>query len=113
MRRPLALLIVVVMVASAESGGPVFAQSSASSSHPALVTYLEGLDALIQGRWPEAVTAFTRSLQANGATERDAGSRRGSQPGRAIPDALADFQQADRMGLKGGKPSCGRTRPRR
>ena len=69
---------------------------------PGLMAYLEGLDALTQGQFPEAVTAFSRSLEFSG-----------DDPGfvlaRGVAETLAeqfqlamkDFQRYQRLGGKG------------
>jgi len=90
-----ALLAIVALLAWPASAA---AQGEAS---PALRAYVQGLDAIRQGRYPEAVTALTQAMQAAAdpafVLARGVAQCLGEQPGPAI----ADFELAKRSGLKG------------
>ena len=68
---------------------------------PALRAYVQGLDAIRQGRYPEAVTALGQAMQAAPdpafILARGVAQCLGEQPGAAI----ADLELAKRSGLKG------------
>jgi Flp pilus assembly protein TadD len=68
---------------------------------PALRAYVQGLDAIRQGRYAEAVTALGQAIQAAPdpafILARGVAQCLGEQPGAAI----ADLELAKRSGLKG------------
>jgi Tfp pilus assembly protein PilF len=68
---------------------------------PALRAYVQGLDAIRQGRYPEAVTALTQAMQA--APDPAFVLARGVAQclGGQLGPAIADFELAKRSGLKG------------
>ena len=70
--------------------------------------YAEGLDALNAGRWPDAVSAFSRALEQSG-DDPDIVLARGVANTLAedFPRALKDLDRAKRLGLEGGRPSSG------
>lgn len=68
---------------------------------PAQRAYVQGLDAIRQGRYPEAVTALTQAMQA--APDPAFVLARGVAQclGGQLGPAIADFELAKRSGLKG------------
>jgi Tfp pilus assembly protein PilF len=69
---------------------------------PHLLAYLDGLDALMAGRWPDAVAAFSRTLETAGddptfVLARGVASTLADQ----FAPALADLSRARKLGLKG------------
>ncbi len=64
--------------------------------------YAEGLDALNEGRWPDAVSAFSRALEQSG-DDPDIVLARGVANTLAedFPRAQRDLDRAQRLGLKG------------
>ncbi len=91
------LCLVMLLVLMEKSGG--FAGQL--SDQRALQTYLDGLDALVQARWPKAITAFTRSLQTHSDPEVVLARGVAYTLAEQFPQALEDFQRAQRLGLKG------------
>ena len=69
---------------------------------PPLVAYLDGLDALMQGRWPDAVAGLSRALEANGDDPTFVLARgvASALAGDFTP-ALNDFARARKLGLRG------------
>ncbi|MCW5798407.1 MAG: tetratricopeptide repeat protein [Nitrospira sp.] len=80
-------------------GAPVPVAALPSKSLP---PYLEGLDALNEGRWPDAVSAFSRALDQAG-DDPDIVLARGVAQTLAedFPRAQKDLNRAQRLGLKG------------
>lgn len=73
-----------------------------TGSNPALVAYLDGLDAIAQGRWLDAVSAVSRALETAGddpgiVLARGVANTLAEQ----FPQALKDLERAKRLGLKG------------
>ena len=77
----------------------------AALSPKALNPYVEGLDALNEGRWPDAVSAFSRALEQSG-DDPDIVLARGVANTLAedFPRALKDLERATRLGLRGREP---------
>ena len=71
-------------------------------SSKAAPPYMEGLDALNEGRWPDAVSAFSRALDVSG-DDPDIVLARGVANTLAedFPRALKDLERAQRLGLRG------------
>ncbi len=67
-----------------------------------LTSYVEGLDALSEGRWPDAVSAFSRALD-QASDDPDIVLARGIAHTLAedFPRAQKDLSRAQRLGLKG------------
>lgn len=76
--------------------------SSAALTSKALSPYVQGLDALNEGRWLNAATAFSRALDVSG-DDPDIVLARGVAYTLAedFPRAQKDFERASRLGLKG------------
>ncbi len=74
----------------------------ATLSSKALTPYVEGLDALNESRWPDAVSAFSRALDLSG-DDPDIVLARGVAHTLAedFPRAQKDLVRAQRLGLKG------------
>lgn len=69
---------------------------------PPLIAYLDGLDALYQGQWPQAVDAFSRALQANGDDATFVLARGvASTLAEQFQAGLTDFARARQLGLRG------------
>lgn len=69
---------------------------------PPLVAYLDGLDALTQGHWPEAATAFSRALDASGDDPTFVLARGVAETlAEQFQPALNDLARAKRLGLRG------------
>ncbi|HWB29740.1 MAG TPA: tetratricopeptide repeat protein, partial [Vicinamibacterales bacterium] len=69
---------------------------------PPLVAYLDGLDALTQGHWPEAATAFSRALDASGDDPTFVLARGVAETlAEQFQPALSDLARAKRLGLRG------------
>ncbi|HVW04931.1 MAG TPA: tetratricopeptide repeat protein [Vicinamibacterales bacterium] len=69
---------------------------------PPLVAYLDGLDALTQGHWPDAATAFSRALDASGDDPTFVLARGVAETlAEQFQPALNDLARAKRLGLKG------------
>jgi tetratricopeptide (TPR) repeat protein len=69
---------------------------------PPLVAYLDGLDALTQGHWPDAATAFSRALDASGDDPTFVLARGVAETlAEQFQPALTDLARAKRLGLKG------------
>lgn len=69
---------------------------------PALGAYLEGLDALHDGRAADAVTAFSRALETRGDDPRFVLARGIAETlARQFPAALEDLDRAGKLGLRG------------
>jgi Flp pilus assembly protein TadD len=85
-------------------GVPQVATASVAQtgSNPALVAYLDGLDALTQGHWIDAVSAVSRALE-NAGDEPGIVLARGvaNTLAEQFPQALKDLERAKRLGLKG------------
>lgn len=79
--------------------------SSAAVPSHAAAAYVEGLDALNEGRWPEAATAFTRALDKAGDNP-DIVLARGvaSILAEDFSRALKDLERATRLGYCGREP---------
>ena len=77
------------------------------SAIPAKATtpYIDGLDALNEGRWPDAVTAFTKALDAAG-DHADIVLARGvaNTLAELFPQALKDLQRTGKLGYPGREP---------
>ncbi|WHZ24723.1 MAG: hypothetical protein OJF47_003835 [Nitrospira sp.] len=71
----------------------------------ALTPYVDGLDALNDGRWPDAVAALTKALDAAGDNP-DIVLARGVANTLAedFPKALKDLQRAEKLGYRGHEP---------
>ena len=76
--------------------------AGAALSSKALTPYVEGLDALNEGRWPDAVSALSRALEQSG-DDPDIVLARGVAHTLAedFPRAQKDLDRAQRLGLKG------------
>ncbi|MFO0731308.1 MAG: tetratricopeptide repeat protein [Nitrospiraceae bacterium] len=95
----LALLLLALICAARPS--PV----SATLAPKTAPIYVEGLDALADGRWPEAVGAFSRALEQTG-DDPDIVLARGVAETLAedFPRALKDLERAKRLGSRGREP---------
>jgi tetratricopeptide (TPR) repeat protein len=82
---------------------PTFAAAAIPSN--AATPYIEGLDALNEGHWPEAAAAFTRALDAAGDNP-DIVLARGVANTLAedFPKALKDLERTKRLGYRGREP---------
>ncbi len=95
--RPARLLGLVVLIWSL----PTVAAPAAPPTS-AFVPYLEGLDHLMQGRWPDAVAAFSRTLEAAGDDPTFVLARGvACTLAEQFPQALKDLERARRLGLRG------------
>lgn len=67
--------------------------------------YMKGLDALNEGRWSDAASAFSRALDQSG-DDPDIVLARGVARtlSEDFPNALKDFQRVERLGYKGREP---------
>lgn len=76
--------------------------AGAALSSKALTPYVEGLDALNEGRWPDAVSALSRALEQSG-DDPDIVLARGVAHTLAedFPRAQKDLDRAQRLSLKG------------
>lgn len=69
---------------------------------PHLVSYLDGLDALMQGRWNDAVNAFNQALQTQGDDPTFVLARGvASTLAEQYTQGLQDLSRARRLGLRG------------
>lgn len=69
---------------------------------PGLMAYLEGLDALTQGQFPEAVTAFSRALETSGDDPQYVLARGVAETlAEQFQQAKKDFERFQRLGGKG------------
>ncbi len=69
---------------------------------PGLVSYLEGLDALTQGRFQEAVTAFSQALEVSGDDPGFVLARGVAETlAEQFQPAIKDFQRYQKLGGKG------------
>ena len=77
---------------------PLCAVAAAAADSPGLAAYLDGLDALEQSRWNDAVGAFSKAIDAE-EENADYYTARGVAYALAEkPDqALGDLQRADRL----------------
>lgn len=73
-----------------------------SGNTPGLMAYLEGLDALTQGQFPEAVAAFSRALDASGDDPNYVLARGVAETlAEQFQPAKKDFERFQRLGGKG------------
>lgn len=79
--------------------------SDAAISPKATTLYVDGLDALNEGRWPDAVAVFTKALDAAGDNS-DIVLARGvaSTLAERFPQALKDLQRTETLGFPGREP---------
>lgn len=71
----------------------------------ALAPYAEGLDALNEGRWPAAVSAFSRALESDGDNPEIVLARGVANTlAEDFPKALKDLERAARLGFRGREP---------
>jgi len=93
-----ALLIVLVALSGLLSSVP----SPAAIPTKAASLYMEGLDALNDGRWPDAAAAFSRALDQSG-DDPDIVLARGVAKTLAedFPRAQKDLERAQRLGSRG------------
>ncbi len=83
-------------------GRAAAAQSSAAGATPALVAYLEGLDALKAGRAADAASAFSRALESQGDDPTFVLARGVAETlAQSFPQALTDLERAGKLGLRG------------
>ncbi|HZS12213.1 MAG TPA: tetratricopeptide repeat protein [Nitrospirales bacterium] len=76
--------------------------SSAAVPSNALAPYADGLDALNEGRWPDAASAFSRALDAAGDSPEIVLARGVANTlAENFGPALKDLQRAPRLGLRG------------
>lgn len=82
---------------------PSFSQAAIPAK--ATTPYIDGLDAMNEGRWPDAVTAFTKALDAAG-DHADIVLARGVANTLAehFPQALKDLQRTEQLGYAGREP---------
>lgn len=99
MARLLTIRFAIFLTACYLLHAPVTAAAFSSKSLP---PYIEGLDALNEGRWPEAVAAFSRALDQSG-DDPDIVLARGVAQTLAedFPRAQKDLSRAQRLGLAG------------
>ncbi len=97
------LLLVLALVATPSllSSTPSVAAVPSKAAAP----YIEGLDALNEGRWSDAVSAFSRALDLSG-DDPDIVLARGvaNTLAEEFPRALKDFDRAKRLGYRGREP---------
>lgn len=79
--------------------------STAAIPSNAAQAYIDGLDALNEGRWPDAVVALTKALDAAGDNP-DVVFARGVANTLAedFPNALKDLQRTQKLGYRGREP---------
>jgi len=64
--------------------------------------YADGLDAMSEGRWSDAVSAFTRALESSGDDPTIVLARGAAETlAEDFPRALKDLERAKRLGLRG------------
>ena len=74
----------------------------AQGTHPAFTPYLDGLDALNEGRWTEAVRGFSRAVESKPDDATFLLARGVSQVlAEQFEPALKDLERAQRLGLRG------------
>lgn len=96
-----ALTVAGWLVGSAQAAAPPPPPAKGAVS-PALTAYLEGLDALHDGRPADAVGAFTRALDTRGDDPSFVLARGVAETlARQFPQALADLERAGKLGLRG------------
>lgn len=77
----------------------------AALSPQALTPYADGLDALNEGRWSDAGSAFSRALDVAGDDPEIVLARGVAQTlAEDFPRALKDLERAQRLGMKGREP---------
>lgn len=82
--------------------GLLVARAGAQDRTAAFGPYIDGLDALNEGRWPEAVAAFSRALEVNGDDPTFVLARGVAQVlTEQFAPALKDLERAQRLGLRG------------
>lgn len=102
----MASISITPIVAVIATIGLLFPYSSlAAIPSNAAAPYIEGLDALNEGRWPDAVTAFTRAFHA-ASDDPDIVLARGVANTLAedFPGAQKDLDRAQRLGQKDREP---------
>ena len=78
---------------------------SATLAPKAAPMYAEGLDGLADGRWPEAVSAFSRALEQAGDDPEIVLARGVAETlAEEFPRALKDLERAKRLGYRGREP---------
>ncbi len=101
MRCTLRWALAALLVSSAPTRGAA-AQPPAAATTPALLAYLEGLDALQAGRAADAVGAFSRALESQGDDPTFVLARGVAETlAQSYPQALADLERASKLGLRG------------
>src|SRR5205823_11504350 len=97
MRPAACLAAIIAFVASTQAYA-----ASAPANSPGLSAYVEGLDGLMQGRWPEAAAAFSRALDTLGDDPTIVLARGVAYTlSEQFPQALKDLDRAKRLGLRG------------
>ncbi len=94
----IAIAITASLISPAEAAPP----SPATGVSPALTAYLEGLDALHDGRAADAVSAFSRALETSGDDPTFVLARGVAETlALQFPRALDDLERARKLGLRG------------
>lgn len=92
-----------LMLIAACVPNPLLADAAISTQ--ALTSYAEGLDALNEGRWPDAVAAFSRALEGDGDNPEIVLARGvAGTLAEDFPRALKDLDRAKRLGYRGREP---------
>ncbi len=79
--------------------------SFATLSSKALAPYVDGLDALSEGRWSDAASAFSRALDASSDDPEIVLARGVAYTlGEDFAHALKDLERAKRLGFRGREP---------
>jgi len=79
--------------------------ADAAISAQALTPYVEGLDALNEGRWPAAVAAFSRALESGGDNPEIVLARGVANTlAENFPQALNDLRRTGKLGYPGREP---------
>ena len=101
MKRPsLLVLIGSLVLQSLFTAGSLAAAPPPSA--PALAAYLDGLDALTQGKYGDAAAAFSRALETAGDDPSFVLARGvAGTLAEQFPQALRDLDRARRLGLRG------------
>ncbi len=93
--------VAVLLACLAVGSGTVSAAPRAPDT-AGLVAYLDGLDAMMQGRFTDAVAAFTRALSTNGDDPGFVLARGVAETlAEQWEPALGDLQRAQQLGLRG------------
>ncbi|MBA5865441.1 MAG: hypothetical protein GDA67_01960 [Nitrospira sp. CR1.3] len=96
-------LRLTVLLITACLASPLPAHATIPSN--ALNAYVDGLDALNEGRWPDAIAAFTKALDTAGDNPDIVLARAvANLLAEDFPRALKDLDRAKRLGYRGREP---------